>query len=433
MYKHQLELFKKYKILKGILRDYKGGIVIKDNKDLDFWSWFDMLLDDWESHKVLVIHHKTDSLHIILEDRVNIDIVTYEKFGDSSKLTNIDISQYTKIVFFDSDKLSYYKNPQVKRLCKLTFSKAKLVFIYKTQVTHKKMAYVLKKCGAFGKIDMPDVWRDYYGRAQRQYGKGFYFGEENTIALNLCVYKVLVEDKPPYEIKQHYKFAPSGLSVYQSCPGAFWLQRREPHYHYAAHKGGLKHLICEQFIEMYNKVVPNIHPEHENVVIAKILQDMGVLEYIRYVIECIKRADSQNWNIEEELSHSEIQHFGGFCDFWWYDSDTNTLEIVDYKSGKINVPIRDNIQLTAYSVLVCDKRKINPDNIRHTIFANLEKKTVIYKKPLTKFLDKIKLIIDNIYKSKDQPLIHHVSSSCSSPYCPAFDFHLKENNKLKGA
>lgn len=417
-----LKLFKKYKILKGILREKKGAIVLRDDNPEDFQQWFNLLLTDYEYNEVLIVYHKTD---FVSQDMY--DSIVYEEFANSDKISNLKLNQYKLVVFYDSNKLAYYKNPQTKRLIKLRFPKCSLVFVYEKLEPFKRMVYIMRKCGAFGKRDMASIWLNFYGKITNNYTNQVYFTQENTVALNLCLYPILVYNEPPKEY-EHYKYAPSSLAIYSQCPGAFYMKRRQPHYHYAAFKGHTHHYFVEYMLNEYKKEGGFMMPVHEQTLVCELLTELGLIEYIRHCAECIK--NNKQYGIETHLKHPTIADFGGYCDFWSYDKDTRTIEVCDFKSGKIYVPVQNNIQLIAYSILAQAVHNLDVDHIRLTIFSGLTKSTIFYENSLQKMIDKVTIIIDNIKSAAKNPY-DFLSNECSSPYCPAYEVHLEREQKRK--
>ena len=106
--------------------------------------------------------------------------------------------------------------------------------------------------------------------------------------------------------------------------------------------------------------------------------------------------------------------FFGTVDFWAYGKKRNKLIVMDYKNGRREVSVEDNLQLWAYTLMIMATHNLNPEIIQHVIYQRENKKSVEYKKEdVLKFRKRIEAIRDKVEEAKDNPEDYVVKGECS--------------------
>lgn len=219
------------------------------------------------------------------------------------------------------------------------------------------------------------------------------------------------------------RLSPSQLSILENCPGSFWLPTtsRKPEYVEAAVvKGHTNHAIVERYLHNPKIDLSDEVPE----------ECVGMITECRKLIEnCVK------YGIETPVNlftlHPEFQ---GTADFWSYNEKTKSIYVVDYKNGNSPVAVENNLQLIAYTLMIIHTYVLDVDMIYHTIWQKDKKKSCFYQKDMLRLWNKrVKRIIDNVIKAKDNPLDHLNPDPKCSFFCNARKYHQKQQEELEMA
>ena len=220
------------------------------------------------------------------------------------------------------------------------------------------------------------------------------------------------------ESMKRSKLSPSQLSIYENCPGSYWLPslRERPEYvQAAAEKGTANHLIVERFLSDPKEKVPKSVPK----------ECRDIITYCRELIATCKSSGSEAF-VSKISFHKD---FVGTVDFWAYDGET--LHVVDYKNGNAKVDVEDNIQLQAYTLMICETHLISPKKIIHVIYQKSKKKTCIYDKSVLKlWSNRVFNVIKKVVAAKDKPLEHLNKDHNCDFFCKAREYHIKLGGKM---
>jgi hypothetical protein len=154
--------------------------------------------------------------------------------------------------------------------------------------------------------------------------------------------------------QDHAELGASNAARWMACPGSVQLSRGMPNYESeysrigtAAHAVGAMALERGVDADMWQGL------EVEGIEITEeIVEGVGI--YVNYCREIINRVGKGNYWIEKKLSLESLNPPGkmfGTGDFTGYDTETKTLEVVDYKNGAgVVVEIEGNVQTRYYGL-----------------------------------------------------------------------------------
>lgn len=85
-------------------------------------------------------------------------------------------------------------------------------------------------------------------------------------------------------------------------------------------------------------------------------------KYVHYVTDVLfGREHVLTWGVETKVSLWYEPNHKGTVDFWYTDGDT--LHVLDYKSGRVEVSPKDNTQLVSYACALIDERALLPRTV----------------------------------------------------------------------
>lgn len=212
------------------------------------------------------------------------------------------------------------------------------------------------------------------------------------------------------------KLSPSQLSRLEKCPGSYWLPALDDKPEYiegAANEGTKMHEIVERYLTNTKIGVPR--STHENIT--------GMIKYCRGLI-----STAQYSGVESKVNmfsmHPDLK---GTADFWAFDGET--MWVVDYKNGSSAVSVQNNLQLIAYTLMISHTYRLTPKYIQHVIYQRGDKKTCFYEGTVVKSWEKrIKRIVDRVMDAEREPLKHLNQDTSCDFFCPAREYHNKEDN-----
>ncbi len=137
---------------------------------------------------------------------------------------------------------------------------------------------------------------------------------------------------------EHSPIGGSGASVWLRCPGSIHMQMLVPNEtNEAAERGTLMHEAAARAIN-FRRTTPGL-PEDE----ANIVQD-----YVNILLAL--RETATHWGVEQRVS-GEI-HEAAFGTIDYYDVTDDTLRVLDFKTGQVYVPAKNNDQLQYYAAML---------------------------------------------------------------------------------
>ena len=153
----------------------------------------------------------------------------------------------------------------------------------------------------------------------------------------------------------HFYLAPSSASRWIPCPGSLKASADIPdEAGHAANVGTLGHAMVEAQAFYGCKLTADQEAFYDSL-------DEDTLNFLDYAVEVcvatIADTDADKVYHEAKIQHATIPQHGGTVDLIEYWSD-RTLQVTDYKFGRVKVDIEDNKQIQCYINLA---RQIFPD------------------------------------------------------------------------
>lgn len=93
-----------------------------------------------------------------------------------------------------------------------------------------------------------------------------------------------------------------------------------------------------------------------------LLENAG--KYVRFVTDVLFGRESRiEWGVETKVPLWYEPEHRGTVDFWWIDP-VDVLDVLDYKSGRVEVVAEKNTQLLSYAIGLMDARELWDDVVR---------------------------------------------------------------------
>ena len=246
----------------------------------------------------------------------------------------------------------------------------------------------------------------------RRFGKRedvnvLYITGKNAHPLRKTLERAYLEDlDQTKQVPEHSRFGPSSLADLYSCPGAYWLDNTASmDYAWHAFRGTQMHKKLEYYLKNPNLLVPDGPVSYP----IKTLREESLLADV--------------YGVEDRWSCVEIRpDFWGTCDFW--ACKNGCLTVADYKSGS-KVPVKYNIQLWAYTVMIAMTRKNSSfTTVRHLIVSEHQTAEQIYGvEDLALWMRKIKDLSKEVDKAESNPYAYIGDGKTCSPFCRAHELH----------
>ena len=243
-----------------------------------------------------------------------------------------------------------------------------------------------------------------------------YYHLENEIPLMKSLNRRYLEDYRRKNKEEHSKFGPSSLAGLEKCPGSYWMENYQSfEYAYSAFKGHKAHEGMEVYIK--NRLIdpPRV-----------VVEECGAL--IQYARRMQERGD--DWGCEDRVSYAEIRaDFFGTVDFWHFDRHNKILTVVDLKSGRWSVDVKNNLQLLAYTLMVENGLPYEIEKYRLKIFQGGEFKSVeVTPAQLEKARERIIAISEDVDLAKERPQ-YFLDPDCRSPFCRSYGYHMGKRER----
>lgn len=216
----------------------------------------------------------------------------------------------------------------------------------------------------------------------------------------------------------HATFSASGSKRWLACPGSVQLSQRidyvEPSSP-SAEEGTAGHWVLEQKIKGKPPLMPCLAPNG-----VQVTEDMHIYadDFIADVLSVGAKLDPLFSEVRIHIDWLLPGQYGT-CDYRWYDFNTDTLYVWDYKYGHVAVEAVDNSQGVYYAL---DQRCI--DTVKRVVFTIVQPRAYHPLGPVRRWEFNRVTLMDwaerfkhgfNEAHKPDAPL--NVGSHCH--YCPA--------------
>ena len=213
----------------------------------------------------------------------------------------------------------------------------------------------------------------------------------------------------------HSKMGPSSLARLEQCPGSYWLPdtlSKADYIAYAAHRGTIAHGIIERYLESGEEVCETLDSKVQYA-IKKLRAERAKLTHTY-----------DKWGCEVKVNASKIhEELWGTVDFFSYDCSNKVLTVIDYKNGTHDVPVKNNLQLLTYMLMITETYDIYPEKVILKIIQNNKTKTCKYDHNVVLYAhERVSKIIDKIMAAKNNPIEHLAEGECDF-FCTARKYH----------
>ncbi len=281
----------------------------------------------------------------------------------------------------------------------LDFNACNDVFLVESTYSAMKDHQSITRCHRLGKREVLNA--TYYAyEAERPFVKSLGRGKLNNLS-------------------EMTYFPPSKLELLEQCPGSFWMPNRLVTWvEKYSFKGSQAHAAVERYLNNPDAELPEYLSDNV----------LGALDILRPIV----KEDNEKVGIEDRAKVDIGAHrVSGIIDFWRYKD--GELLVIDFKNGKKEVEVENNIQLLVYSLMISSTYGISPEDIKSVrigIVQNSKLNEKTYKSDIIDLTrDRVDSIIERVMDARDRPKDHLNEGDCS-PFCNAYEYH-QENKKNK--
>ena len=242
-------------------------------------------------------------------------------------------------------------------------------------------------------------------------------GKRTVVQVNYIMYK---DEKPLLKSMSRLylgtnlrppnsKMGPSSLKRLEMCPGSYWVESTgENKFEAAAYFGTLAHSALERCLQNPDIDISEAYSKP-----------------LKFAIDFLRSKLKKQHGIESLVNLSHIhKDMYGTCDFWSYED--GYLEVYDYKNGVAKIKANDNLQLLAYAAMIQNTYQLDIKSVTLGIVQGGKVDSyTIDEYNVNKTVNRIKKIVKDIKKAKEEPLKHINQGKCDF-FCPANRYHQEQ-------